>query len=73
QITRGTAEEAVRLGYLPRGYDRTDPATMAQGIAAVLQMKIDQNGGDLNRGIMAYRGSNDPSVNRAYLTEVLRR
>ncbi|MBB2965120.1 transglycosylase SLT domain-containing protein [Methylobacterium sp. R2-1] len=73
QITRGTAQEAVRLGYLPQGFDRTDVATMAQGIAGVLQMKIDQNGGDLSRGIMAYRGSNDPSVNRSYLAEVLRK
>lgn len=73
QITRGTAQEAVRLGYLPQGFDRTDVATMAQGIAGVLQMKIDQNGGDRDRGIMAYRGSNDPSVNRSYLAEVLRK
>ncbi|MBA9070696.1 hypothetical protein FHR71_004466 [Methylobacterium sp. RAS18] len=73
QITRGTAQEATRLGYLPQGFDRTDVATMAQGIAGVLQMKIDQNGGDLSRGIMAYRGSNDPSVNRSYLAEVLRK
>ncbi|KQO89183.1 hypothetical protein ASF36_23765 [Methylobacterium sp. Leaf90] len=64
QITRGTAEEAARLGYLPQGFDRTNVATMAEGIAGVLQMKSDQNGGDLSRGIMAYRGSNDPSVMR---------
>lgn len=73
QITKGTAEEASRLGYLPPGYDRTDTATMAQGIAAVLQMKIDQNGGSVDRGIMAYRGSNDPGTNRAYLADVKRR
>ncbi|TXN40447.1 transglycosylase SLT domain-containing protein [Methylobacterium sp. WL30] len=73
QITKGTAEEAVRGGYLPQGYDRTDPATMAQGIAGVLSMKMDQNGGSLDRAIMAYRGSSDPRVNQSYLADVKRR
>ncbi len=72
QITRGTAEEAIRRGYLPQGYDRTDTTTMAQGIAGVLSMKLDQNGGDLTRALMAYRGSRDPAVNRSYAAEVMR-
>lgn len=73
QITKGTAEEAVRGGYLPPGFDRTNVNTMAEGIAGVLKMKIAQNGGDEDRGIMAYFGSNDPAKNRAYLADVRRR
>lgn len=72
QITKGTAEEAVRGGYLPQGFDRTNVNTMADGIAGVLKMKIAQNGGDEDRGIMAYYGSNDPAKNRAYLATVRR-
>ena len=73
QITAGTAQEAIRGGYLPQGYDRTNIETMAQGIAGVLSMKMDQNGGSLDRAIMAYRGSGKPGVNEAYLTDVKRR
>ncbi len=73
QITKGTAEEAVRRGYLPQGFDRTDTSTMAQGIAGVLAMKIDQAGGDVTAGLMAYRGSKDASINRAYAAEVMRK
>ncbi|KMO15770.1 phage tail length tape measure family protein [Methylobacterium indicum] len=73
QITKGTAEEAVRRGYLPQGFDRTDTSTMAQGIAGVLAMKIDQAGGDVTAGLMAYRGSKDPAINRAYAAEVMRK
>jgi len=72
QITRGTAEDAIRRGYLPQGFDRTNRATMADGIAGVLTMKLDDNGGDLTKAIMAYRGSNKPGVNEAYAAEVLR-
>ncbi|UYW34483.1 phage tail length tape measure family protein [Methylorubrum extorquens] len=72
QITAGTAADAARRGYLPQGYDRTNRSTMAEGILGVLSMKLDENGGDLTRAIMAYRGSADPSVNRAYAAKVMR-
>lgn len=72
QITRGTAQEAARGGYLPQDYDRTNRDTMAQGILGVLSMKLDQNGGNLDKAIMAYRGSKDPQVNLSYLAEVKR-
>lgn len=72
QITRGTAEEAARSGYLPPGYDRTNRDTMAEGIMGVLSMKLAQNGGSLDKAIMAYRGSRDPQVNLRYLAEVKR-
>ncbi|WP_170245989.1 phage tail length tape measure family protein [Methylobacterium gnaphalii] len=72
QITRGTAEDAIRRGFLPAGYDRTNPDTMAQGIAGVLQMKLQDVGGDLTKALEAYRGSSDPAVNRAYAATALR-
>jgi phage-related minor tail protein len=73
QITRGTAEEAVKRGYLPPGYDRTDTSTAAAGIAGVLSMKLDQAGGDLNKAIANYYGSKNPAANQAYAADVLRR
>lgn len=73
QITAGTARDAVRGGYLPTDFDRTNPSTMAAGIAGVLSMKLDQAGGDLNKAIANYYGSKDPAANQAYAADVLRR
>lgn len=71
QITEGTARDAIKNGYLPQGFDRMNESTMAQGIAGVLAMKIDQAGGDVTKGIQNYRGSKDPSINSAYAAKVL--
>ncbi len=73
QVTVGTAREAVRLGYLPPTFDRTDPSQGAAGIAGVLSMKLDQAGGDLNKAIQNYYGSQSPAANQAYAADVLRR
>ncbi|MDE3748617.1 phage tail length tape measure family protein [Methylobacterium radiotolerans] len=73
QITTGTARDAVRGGYLPPGFDRTDPAQGAAGIAGVLSMKLDQAGGDLAKALQNYYGSRDPGANQAYAADVLRR
>jgi lambda family phage tail tape measure protein len=73
QITAPTAREAIRGGYLPADFDRTNPSTMAAGIAGVLSMKLDQAGGDLNKAIQNYYGSKNPAANQAYAADVLRR
>ncbi|WP_408902522.1 phage tail length tape measure family protein [Methylobacterium radiotolerans] len=73
QVTVGTAREAVRLGYLPPTFDRTDPSQGAAGIAGVLSMKLDQAGGDLNKAIANYYGSQSQTANKAYAADVLRR
>lgn len=73
QITTGTARDAVRGGYLPPGFDRTDPAQGAAGIGGVLTMKLDQAGGDLAKALQNYYGSRDPGANHAYAADVLRR
>ncbi|KNY21597.1 phage tail length tape measure family protein [Methylobacterium sp. ARG-1] len=72
QITTGTARDAIRGGYLPPTFDRTDPNQGAAGIAGVLSMKLDQAGGDINKAIANYYGSKDPSANQAYAAKVLR-
>lgn len=46
QITAGTAADAIRRGYLPPSYDRTNRETMAEGILSVLSMTRDDNGGE---------------------------
>lgn len=73
QITTGTAQDAIRGGYLPAGFDRTDPAQGAAGIGGVLSMKLDQAGGDLAKALRNYYGSRDPGANNAYAADVLRR
>ncbi|WP_437871519.1 phage tail length tape measure family protein [Methylorubrum extorquens] len=72
QITRGTAADAVRRGFLPPGFDRMNRDTMGEGILGVLSMKLADNDGDLTKAIMAYRGSNKPGVNEAYAAKVMR-
>ncbi|MBA9071739.1 hypothetical protein FHR71_005525 [Methylobacterium sp. RAS18] len=72
QITRGTAADAVRRGFLPPGFDRMNRGTMGEGILGVLSMKLADNDGDLTKAIMAYRGSNKPGVNEAYAAKVMR-
>ncbi len=72
QITRGTAADAVRRGFLPPGFDRMDRSTMGEGILGVLSMKLADSDGDLTKAIMNYRGSNKPGVNEAYAAKVLR-
>jgi hypothetical protein len=73
QITIGTAQAAVRGGYLPPGFDRTDPEQGAAGIGGVLSMKLDQAGGDLAKALQSYYGSRAPGANQAYAADVLRR
>jgi phage-related minor tail protein len=73
QITTGTARDAIRGGYLPSTFDRTDPSQGAAGIAGVLSMKLDQAGGDINKAIANYYGSKNPVANQAYAADVLRR
>jgi phage-related minor tail protein len=73
QITRGTAADAIRNGYLPSTFDRTDPAQGAAGIAGVFQMKLDQAGGDQFKALKNYYGSKDDAANTAYANDVLRR
>lgn len=72
QITAPTARDAIRSGYLPPTFDRTDPSQGAAGIAGVLSMKLDQAGGDINKAIANYYGSKDPTANQAYAAKVLR-
>jgi phage-related minor tail protein len=73
QITRRTAEEAVKRGYLPSTFDRTDPSQGAAGIAGVFQMKLDQAGGDQFKALKNYYGSKSDAANTAYANDVLRR
>lgn len=73
QITRGTAAEAIRGGYLPQDFDRNNPSMGAMGIAGVLKMKLDQAGGDMDKAIANYYGSDSPSANLRYAADVKRR
>lgn len=54
QITRDTAADAVRRGFLPGDFDRMDTSTMVEGIFGVLQMKLKDAGGDLGKALNNY-------------------
>lgn len=72
QINTDTANDAVKRGFLPKDFDRTNVDTMVEGLFGVLRMKIKDAGGNLDQGIVNYRGSTKPGVGQDYLLQVKR-